>query len=291
MTVGQQLKAARTKRRLTLEEASQATRLRVGLVKALEADDFAALGGDTYVRGHLRTYAGFLGLDVDDLYEAYAEQLGLEPAEPVVVEAAPTPTPATDSSFATSSFVAGASKLYPSSSPHRRRSGGSGWTKAMVVALIGVVLVGAIALVGKLGAPTKNAPVALPSLNPTPSATATLSKPSASRTATTSPSSSGTATSTAAPTNLIAQLPGATVQLAVAGGNCWASVVGVSKGTLFAGTLSNGTTTTYNDPKGVRLILGNAGVVTLSVNGNNLGAPGSVGQVVRLAFGPDGSPA
>ena len=75
------------------------------------------------------------------------------------------------------------------------------------------------------------------------------------------------------------------------GAASWVSVTGNSKGTLFQGILQAGSTQTYNDRKGIKLVLGNAGAVNVTVNGNNLGVAGSQGQVVRLAFGPDGAPA
>ncbi len=36
----------------------------------------------------------------------------------------------------------------------------------------------------------------------------------------------------------------------------------------------------------LRLVVGNAGAVSLVVNGRNIGAPGGPGQVARLAFNP-----
>jgi cytoskeletal protein RodZ len=283
MTVGQQLQAARKAQRLTIADAASAIRLRAGLVEAIEADKLELLGGDVYARGHLRSYARFLDLDVDKLLADYAEQSGVDaPA----VEAAPEPTPAAARSLSlapVASFADGARSLRPVMG-HKRQAN---WTGAMIVALSLVLLVGVVAIIGKLGAsPPKSSPIAqLPSLTASPSASASKTT---SPTSTPSPSST---TPTVVPTDLVAQNPGATVQLAVSGAASWVSVVGNSKGTLFQGILQPGSTNSYSDRKGIKLVLGNAGAVSVTVNNNNLGVAGAQGQVVRMAFGPDGAPA
>lgn len=55
---------------------------------------------------------------------------------------------------------------------------------------------------------------------------------------------------------------------------------------LFTGTLRPGQTSTWTARQRIRLEIGNAGGVTLRVNGEDLGAPGRPGQVVRRSFGP-----
>ncbi len=40
--------------------------------------------------------------------------------------------------------------------------------------------------------------------------------------------------------------------------------------------------------EGVKLLLGNAGAITLTVNGQVLGKAGGNGEVVRVEFGPEG---
>lgn len=55
---------------------------------------------------------------------------------------------------------------------------------------------------------------------------------------------------------------------------------------LFAGTLSAGKTTTWKAASQVKLLIGDAGAVSLQVNGKNLGTPGDRGEMVRRSFGP-----
>jgi hypothetical protein len=42
---------------------------------------------------------------------------------------------------------------------------------------------------------------------------------------------------------------------------------------------------TYSDPRRLRLVMGNAGGLSLTVNGVPVGTPGAPGQVVRQEFG------
>jgi cytoskeletal protein RodZ len=72
MGVGSALRKARMKRGLTLEEAARDTRIRADLLGALEDEDFDLLMGDVYVRGSLRSYAQYLGLNPDKVIELYA---------------------------------------------------------------------------------------------------------------------------------------------------------------------------------------------------------------------------
>ena len=83
--VGPALRKARERRRVTVDEASRGTKLRADVLDALEDERFDALLGEVYVRGALRTYAGYLGLDPDRVLNAYSSAAG--------VEAPPAPEP------------------------------------------------------------------------------------------------------------------------------------------------------------------------------------------------------
>ena len=70
--IGARLRAAREKRGLTLLQAAERLHLDARVVQALEAEDFAALGADVYVRGHLRRYAEAVGESPVQLQELYS---------------------------------------------------------------------------------------------------------------------------------------------------------------------------------------------------------------------------
>src|SRR5436190_3314148 len=61
--IGNSLREARLRRRVDFGEAEQATKIRVKYLRALEDEEFGLLPSQTYVKGFLRTYAEYLGLD------------------------------------------------------------------------------------------------------------------------------------------------------------------------------------------------------------------------------------
>jgi len=82
-SVGQQLRQAREARSLSLEQAAQATLLRLRYLRALEEDDIESLPSLVQARGFVRIYAGYLGLNVQACLAAMD-------GESLPVEAAPT---------------------------------------------------------------------------------------------------------------------------------------------------------------------------------------------------------
>lgn len=71
MDVGKVLQDARVAKNLTLERAAQETNIRKAYLEAIEQNDFAALQGDVFVKGIMRTYGNYLGLDGANLVEEY----------------------------------------------------------------------------------------------------------------------------------------------------------------------------------------------------------------------------
>ena len=80
--IGPQLRAARERLRLSIDQLAERTRIRPHVIEALEIDDFVPCGGDFYARGHLRTLARVLGLDAAPLLETYAERYADAPVDP-----------------------------------------------------------------------------------------------------------------------------------------------------------------------------------------------------------------
>ncbi len=60
--VGQRLKEARLAKGLTLEEVSQATKIRSSFLASIEKGEYHSLPSSSYVQGFVRNYADFLGL-------------------------------------------------------------------------------------------------------------------------------------------------------------------------------------------------------------------------------------
>jgi hypothetical protein len=73
--IGSSLREARLRQGLGFPEIEQATKIRAKHLKALEDEQFELLPAQTYVKGFLRTYAEYLGLDgqlyVDEFNSRY----------------------------------------------------------------------------------------------------------------------------------------------------------------------------------------------------------------------------
>jgi cytoskeletal protein RodZ len=80
--LGEQLRAQRERKGITLEQAAGDTRIREKFLKALEDADYRILPGPVYTRGFLRNYAEYLDLETDELLTLYHHESG-RPAEPV----------------------------------------------------------------------------------------------------------------------------------------------------------------------------------------------------------------
>jgi cytoskeleton protein RodZ len=78
MTLGQVIRDARIAARLSIEELSASTSIRIGLLAEMEANNFKHCGGDTYARGHLRNIANRVGIDPVNLINLYNEEHSIE---------------------------------------------------------------------------------------------------------------------------------------------------------------------------------------------------------------------
>ena len=238
--IGKTLRSAREAQGKTLQVVSASTKIREDRLAAIEEERFDGLGGDAYVRGFIRSYAVFLGLDPAPLLEQHSSSVAASPLSllqllehPVAVE---------------------------------RRGMRFNWTAAGVLAAL-VLL--SVSLVGLLQSSNK------------PSANSALR-----------PALAPEASSASVEPAVVAQLPpvdaqavGVEVGLAVIGTRCWVQIE-VDGQKAFEGMVLQGQSRSWHGLSAVRVILGDAGAVRLSVNGKDLGIPGDAGQVYKRVFGP-----
>jgi cytoskeletal protein RodZ len=96
--IGQQLRARRESRAITLEQVAKSTHMRAHYLAALEAEDFAAIPSMAQARGFLRKYADFLELDSAPLLQALdgaaVPDAGMAALVPLPVERAVIQNPA-----------------------------------------------------------------------------------------------------------------------------------------------------------------------------------------------------
>jgi cytoskeletal protein RodZ len=81
-TVGEMLRLGREARKLSIEQVNRETKISVQTIRALEEDDFGAFPSETYVKGFVRTYAEFLGLDGNKLWAMIGARSGAQAAGP-----------------------------------------------------------------------------------------------------------------------------------------------------------------------------------------------------------------
>ena len=253
MSVGETLAAAREQAGLTVEDVSRATRIRGLLIREIESDGVSASGGPVYARGHIRAIATHLGLDPLPLLAEFDRAHG-------------------------SDHGPGARQIFEREVLAEPDRTGPNWTAAMAVAAAVLLVVAVVALFTG-----RNPDGSLVAEGvPTPAS----SEPAAA--ASTEPALS----SPPGPDVALAPQGGVFIRVRVPGERSYVLVrEGGPKGPkVFEGTLTTGAVRDFRSDKPLYLVLGNAGAVTLLVNGRDLGSPGGPGQVVRTTFGP-GDPA
>ena len=141
--IGNSLREARLRQELDLLRAESDTKIRGRYLQALEDEQFEVLPGDTYVKGFLRTYADYLGLDAQLYVDEYNSRFAPSDDPPIASRSAP--------------------------SRRRRRAESS----AVVVALAGIVAVTALVVVAwqlrtgdSDGSEQASAPAARPATSP-----------------------------------------------------------------------------------------------------------------------------
>ncbi|MFD7958426.1 helix-turn-helix domain-containing protein [Streptomyces ardesiacus] len=247
-SVGRALKQARIAAGLTVDDVTTATRVRIAIVHAIEADDFAPCGGDVYARGHIRTLAKAVGLDPAALLAQFDAEHGGRPA----------PTPAAP--------LFEAERIRP-----ERR--GPNWTAAMVAAIVVVIgFVGFTFVKGgdDGGNEASVAEGAQPSPGRSASSSAEPKKPADPK-----PSDSAIA---AAPADKV------TVKVSASDGRSWISAKDHNGRLLFDGLLNQGDSKTFQDNEKVDLVLGDAGAIELYVNGKKIEDDFRPGAVERLTY-------
>jgi cytoskeletal protein RodZ len=78
-SVGEKLKKARLERNISLDEAYKQTKIHSRVLEALEQDRAHTFLSFIYIKGFLKTYAQYLGLDGEKLLKEYIDSQKIEP--------------------------------------------------------------------------------------------------------------------------------------------------------------------------------------------------------------------
>lgn len=74
MSLGSMISKARLDARISIEDLSASTNIRVPLLREMEANNFGNCGGETYARGHIRNIAQRLGVDPQIFLTAFEDE-------------------------------------------------------------------------------------------------------------------------------------------------------------------------------------------------------------------------
>lgn len=77
LTLGERLKRLRSDRRISLVEVSRNIKVQMKYLESLENGDYDSLPADVYVRGFLKSFADFLGVDDKVLVRLYEKETGI----------------------------------------------------------------------------------------------------------------------------------------------------------------------------------------------------------------------
>lgn len=80
-SIGNILRTERETQGRTLTEVSKAVYIKTKYLSALEEENFAVIPGEVYVKGFIRAYASYLGMDGEELVAQYDG-----PSEPVLLQ-------------------------------------------------------------------------------------------------------------------------------------------------------------------------------------------------------------
>lgn len=257
-TFGDTLREAREDLGVSLADAERETRISRRYLEALEGEDEAALPAPVYTRGFIRTYCRYLGLNADGMLDLFGPRKALD--QPVAVR----PIPA---------------ELHTRSSMPVRP----------VVLVAGVVL--ALLLAGSLWSQYTSFVESVGQLETVPSSRgATATVPTGVRSPGPSPSPVAGASPFVPPIAAASPSPSPVVPArglavdVVAIERSWLEVW-VDGRSVLAETIQPGVTRSFAAEQQVRIRVGNAGGVQVTVNGATQGPLGARGQAVDASWG------
>lgn len=265
--LGEQLRAVRESQGISLSQAAVETRILQRYLVALEDGDYQHLPGDVYARGFIRNYAEYLGLSPEELMEHYRHERGVtDPIQVVPATSVPRIRGFSIPSFFSVFFV--------------------------MLTFIGLTYL-LLNLTGNLdtGQPVAErpttlvaTPLPLPTSAPEPTAESPLTVDGA----------------TAVPSDRIAggERPDAQTEptptpeapivgeIRIADGNNPGSWVRITLDgeTDFQDTLNSGQSRPFTAQNNVEILIGNAGVASIIVNGEDSGPLGRANDVVTFTW-------
>lgn len=123
-TVGELLRAEREKKGLSIKDIETAISIRALYIKAIEDGDYTVVPGEVYLKGFIRNYANYLGLNGPEMVASYRQSQ--QPIVPETVEIPVEPTP----------------PQAPQAKPRSKTNSGKNSGKLLIISLLVVCVAG-----------------------------------------------------------------------------------------------------------------------------------------------------
>src|SRR6266508_2136997 len=243
---GEKLRQARIDRHGSISDAERETRIHRRYLEALENEDFNALPAPVYTSGFIRTYAGYLGLDPESCVDLFQPRRGRD--DPPEIRPA------------TSRIV--------TPKPISLRLVGAASGVVLAIALVGYLWSQYNAFVESIGQVAAQGP----------SRTTVPVTPSLARPRTALPASSPVVVAVASPTVAPTPVRGVRVEARVTE-RTWLAVW-VDSRPVMAEEVQPGFARAFDADESIRMRVGNAAGVHVTVNGTSQGALGARGQII-----------
>lgn len=283
--LGDLLRETREQKNLSLEDAEKGTNIRKLYIKAIEDGNYDKLPGEVFLKGFMKTYAKFLGLDGQKIIEQYkAEKSGVkllpnndektieaeqsQPAEKTTVEADLKKEEKIEKQPEKTTIDKPSTKPVPNIDNFNeskkyletKNSSGSKKNVFIIVIIIILIIVGAVAFLSNQGSDNQPAADTQPTTEQTQPQQQQAQQPAP------------------AP----APVSGSDVS-ATFSQDCWTEVK-VDGNTVLSETVKAGSSLNWKGNNQVEVTVGNAGAVDITFNGQPQGKMGDVGAVVTKAF-------
>lgn len=253
-TVGEILRSEREKKGLTVKDIEAATSIRALYIQAIEEGNYGIAPGEVYLKGFIRNYATYLGLDSQQMLETYKQSKNPPPPEPEPEQSGT------------------ADPIKPSDRRRENRANRTVQTEksgqsTSTVKWLGIAL--GVAIIAGAGwwyasatqkpsiPPSQQAPIPVPA----------PVQPSAS------PNAPATPPVKTKPVVITVKITD----------DCWAQVFADGK-EVYAGLLKSGESRTWEADSAIAVKFGNAGAAEFTHNGRNVGKLGAPGEVVTRTF-------
>jgi len=78
LTLGEKMKRARNEKRITLSEISKNTKIQMEYLESLESGDYKTLPADVYVRGFIKSFAEYVGINDEYLIKSFNKEKSIQ---------------------------------------------------------------------------------------------------------------------------------------------------------------------------------------------------------------------